>query len=92
MRNLYILLGRILKLIPDDEVTFKSALELYRKKSMYVAPEVMYEIWTDVDTAIQMHITYRIIGENDEEWKYQVISEWCMGNIDEIKKSFKDRV
>lgn len=89
MRNLYILIGKILKMLPETEKNFIRDLNHYRNKCMYAAPEMMFELWQCVNNVVQI---YAVNIKNKEEYHYQIISEWCQGNIDEIKKSFEDRV
>ena len=88
MRNLYILLGKIINLVPESEVKFLEILKTIRRKSMYTAPECMYELWKVTDDAVNIFV---FTNKKHEEWHYQVMSEWSMGNIDELKKNFEDR-
>ena len=67
MRNLSVVIDRLLAVIPETEKQVRAGLEDVKSSYAYTAPEHHVELWRDA-----MYILSAGLGEPDTDWKKEV--------------------
>ena len=75
-RNLFIILPKMINLIPDNQDNFKSELKYQLEKAAFTAPENIFNIWINV----QNIITKQFINYEDQTklpiWSKDLLDIW----------------
>jgi len=65
MRNIYNIIGEMIKKVPVDQKDFEARLEKIKYNASYTAPEVMGDRWYDLSLALY----YRFGEIPTENWQ-----------------------
>jgi hypothetical protein len=85
MRNICDVIDQIIKVVPSTEKGLLNDLDYVKQKSMYKAPEAMYECWLE----LQFILTTNLPSIPIQEWHFEIVSIFSTRPVKEIKKFYK---
>ena len=72
MRDLYVVLDRMIALIPADQTDLIKAIRSVYDQIQFTAPEIMHDRWVDVQRILEQKI-----GTPTEEWHNTIGRIWA---------------